>query len=135
MATQIDFTGSAPMQWVFDIDPTKLDVSQRLPIKHGGRNVDGVDYAVLEPGVYTFIWETNMPKGQWKSFYLRDVSYFEGIFVSFGSRETYGSRRIVLPGKTNLYCYSAIDTQLSTPDPVISVSLVPDAPLANAFET
>lgn len=33
MTSPIDFTGTMPMQWIFDVDPTQMDVSQRLPLK------------------------------------------------------------------------------------------------------
>lgn len=63
------------------------------------------------------------------------TSLFDDTYTNFGSRAVSGRQRVVLPGKTNLRCYSAIDTTPTNPEPVVAVSLLPVAPLANAFET
>lgn len=134
MTTPIDFNGFMPMQWVFAVDPTQLNVSQTLTVKYGGRSVDTSNQVSVEPGVYMFTWDSNLADGQWKSWYFRAASNFDDTYTNFGSRAPSGRQRVVLPGKTNLRCYSAIDIKPSNTEPVVIVSLLPIAPLANAFE-
>lgn len=134
MTTSIDFAGFMPMQWVFAVDPSQIDTSQPLDIKYGQKSDDTPRGASIEPGVYMFTWDTNMPGDEWKSFYFRDVSNFNTVYTNFGSREASGRQRVVIPESTRLYCYASLSTQIDTVEPVVAVSVLPVAPLANAFE-
>ena len=133
MTTPIDLNGIMPMQWVYEIKPT-VTTSQTLNVKYGQRSVDSANRVTVEPGVYMLSWDTNIPDGKWVSFYFRDPSSFERVFTNFGSLNPSGRRRVVIPKKTHLYCYAALEAQISTVEPVLGVTLVPVAPLANAFE-
>lgn len=136
MTTSINFDGFMPMQWVFAVDPNHpLGESQTLTIKHGQRSVDTSNTVTIEPGVYMFSWDTNMPDTEWKSFYFRDPSNYEVVFANFGSRDPSGRGRVVIPKKSNLRCHTSLGTQLSIPEPVVAVTLLRTAPLANVFET
>lgn len=133
--TTPDLSQLMSMQWVWNVNPTLVSTSQTLTIKYGRRSVDDSNRVAIEPGVYMFSWDTNLPDGQWKSWYFRDVSNFESVFTNFGSRDVEGRRRIVIPKKAWLYCHASLDTQINVPEPVTVTSLLPVAPLANAFET
>lgn len=131
----LDFSGIMPMQWVLAVDPAKLNTSQVLSIKYGQRSVDSSPDITVEPGVYMFTWDTNLPDGEWNSFYFRDHSNSSTTFTNFGSREPGGTRRVIIPKKSKLRCYAAIESEINIVEPVVSVTLIPVAPLANVFET
>lgn len=134
MTNPIDFTGIMAMQWLFTVDLTALNTSQTLNVKYGQRSVDAGYKVAVEPGVYTLDWGTNLPDTEWKSFYFRDYGDYDIVHRNFGSRDPRGSQRVVVPQKCWLYCYSTLANQLDILEPVVGVSLIPDAPLANAFE-
>lgn len=129
-----DLAGIAPMQWVLAVDPAQVNASQNLAIKYGQRSVDTSLNITVEPGVYLFKWDTNLPAGEWKSFYFRDHSNSGTVFTNFGSRDSDGTRRVVVPKKSNLRGYTTLESVPSTPEPVIAVTLIPVAPLANVFD-
>lgn len=135
MTNPIGFTGSTPMQWVLALDPTTPNISQTLTVKHGQRSVDENYKIAVEPGVYIIKWERNIPETEWNSFYFRDWDDYQLVHFNFGQRNNNsGSRRVVVPRKCWLYSYVTLSEQIDTYQPVVGMSLIPIAPLANAFE-
>ena len=135
MTTPIDFNGIMPMHWIFAVDPAQVSTSQRLNVKYGQRTVDSTNAVTVEPGVYELIWDTNMPDTEWSSFYFRDYTNASVTFTNTGARSSKGRQRVVIPKKAALACYSALTKQLDAVEPVVGVTLIPVAPLANVFET
>lgn len=130
-----DFDFIMPMQWVLNVDAAQLGVSQRLTIGHGQRaGVDKTNEIALEPGVYLLEWDTNLPEGVWKSFYFRDHANSDSTFTNFGSWLISGRSRIVLPAKTGLHCYATLNSKPTVNKPVVAVTAIRIAPLANALD-